>query len=140
MSDAHTLAAGLLVAATLLSGCAAVPMPILANAGVNMAQTGTAAFVSGSMQTACKLPLEIVRQACLDAGESLQFKIRLHSSSPTDCTYFLTPVRGDAIRIRIIQHTPTLTSISIRVGLLGDQNLSRFLLAEIERKLPQQPQ
>lgn len=110
---------------------------MLASAGVNAAANSGGSFISGSMENTFVLPLDAVAATVEKVGADLQYGVRLHSSSRTSRTYYFRPQHGDALRVRLTQHTPTVTTISIRVGLLGDQNLSRFLLGEVERGLPE---
>ncbi len=135
----RTLPLAMLACAALLSACAAVPGPMLANAGVNMATNSGGSFISGSMENTFVLPLDPVQAAVRETAEDLRYQFIVHSTSRTSRTFYLRPERGESFRVRIIQHTPTVTTISVRVGLLGDQNLSRFLMAEIERRLPERP-
>ncbi len=118
----------------VLCACAAVPAPVL-NAGVNAA-TSEGSLFSSSMQSTYAVPLEVLRTATVQAGESLEYTVKRHAESESSCTYYFVPRRGDSIRIIIVQHTPVVATIRIRVGLLGDQSLSRFVLTEIEKRLP----
>lgn len=121
------------IACVAMGACAAVPAPVL-NAGVNAA-TSEGSLFSSSVQSTYAVPLEVLRAAAIDAGESLEYAVKKHSESGSSCTYYFVPRRGDSIRIVIVQHTPVVATIRIRVGLLGDQSLSRFVLAEIEKRL-----
>lgn len=122
-----------LIACAALGACAAVPAPVL-NAGVNAA-TSEGSLFSSSVQSTYAVPLGVLRDAAIHAGESLEYTVKKHSESESSCTYYFVPRRGDSIRIIIVQHTPVVATIRIRVGLLGDQSLSRFVLAEIEKRL-----
>lgn len=120
--------------AMAVAGCTAVPAPVL-NAGVNMAAS-EGAFYAGSMQATYAFPMEALVAATVDAGETLEYTVKRHSSSASSETYYLVPRRGDAIRVIVVRHTPIVTTIRVRVGLLGDLSLSRFVLGEIEKRLP----
>ncbi|MFO0830769.1 MAG: DUF3568 family protein [Phycisphaerales bacterium] len=131
--------AAMLTGVLALGSCTAIPAPMLASAGMNAAASSGGSFISGSMENTFVLPLATVAGTVEYVGADLRYKVRLHSVSRTTRTYFFVPENGDALRVRLTQHTPVVTTISIRVGLLGDQNLSRFLLSEIERQLPDRP-
>jgi hypothetical protein len=117
----------------VLPSCTAVPAPVL-TAGLNAATNDSSLF-SGSTQGTYALPVDMVRTACVRAGEDLQYDVRQHATTNSSVTYFFLPRRGDPLKVTIVQHTPVVTTVRVRVGLLGDQNIARFLLAEIDKRI-----
>ena len=123
----------------MLGGCAAVPGPVLANAGVNVAASQSGGFSSGSLQGTYIATFEDAQRAVRSTAEELLYGFRLHTINTWGETTFLIPRNGDSIRVRITVHTPKVVSIGVRVGLFGDQPVSRMMLAQIEQRLMAPP-
>lgn len=120
-------------AACAAAGCSA-PV-IIASAGVNAVRGGTAAFVRGEMQAAARVTLEEAWLAATQAVHELQFDVRRQRLEPDSASISARESGGRSIRIELIRKSPVVTKMTIRVGLLGDQAVSRVILAEIQANL-----
>lgn len=117
----------LLAFAALGSGCVAV---VAAGAGA-----GTVAYLRGELESTLGGNLERTNQAVNRAIEELKF-VRI--SENKDALLALTVVRNAADqRIEIRQDVvgEKLTRVRIRVGVFGDEKLSRTLLDRIQARL-----
>lgn len=124
-----------------------------------MVQAGTSAFANGRLDAAREATLELaweaVRRAMGDlafapvdtwtsgdtpGGPADAYHQPLTAPVPNDGApagaFFLARADGGGeIRIRLISKSAAVTKISIRVGLLGDQALSRLILETIDGHL-----
>jgi hypothetical protein len=117
----------LLALAGLGSGCVAI---VAAGAGA-----GTVAYLRGELEATLGGNLERTNQAVGKAVQELKF-VRISESK--DALLVLTVVRNAADqRIEIRQEVlgEKLTRVRIRVGVFGDERLSRTLLERIQAAL-----
>ncbi len=117
----------LLACAGLGSGCVAI---VAAGAGA-----GTVAYLRGELEATLGGNLERTNQAVGKAVQELKF-VRISESK--DALLALTVVRNAADqRIEIRQDVvgEKLTRVRIRVGVFGDEKLSRTLLDRIQAAL-----
>ncbi len=117
----------LLAFAALGSGCVAI---VAAGAGA-----GTGAYLRGELEATLGGNLERTNQAVAKAVQELKF-VRI--SENKDALLALTVVRNAADqRIEIRQDVvgEKLTRVRIRVGVFGDEKLSRTLLDRIQARL-----
>ncbi len=123
------LACALAIAAA--PGCTA---PIVSGA-LQVAQFGTSTFAHGALETV--FPAE--QHQVVTAVRNMVFDLELRpvSDSPRDGFLYLKAVdeSGDVITIRVTRHTRRLTSIRIRVGVLGDEAYSTALMRIITDQL-----
>lgn len=128
----------LVVLAAWLGGCAPLivaPTAVMATAGLSAVQAGTTAYVGGVLESAEKGTLAQAYLDALDAVEELRFEL---VRTTLDEHYALVMVReagGRKIRIQLQRKSPIVTKVRIRVGLLGDQAMSRLVLAQIRQEL-----
>lgn len=123
-------AAGVLV----LWGCV-TPFDFAANAGLGVAQAGTSSFIQGTLQAAFDKPMENVFQASRRALEHLGYEI---TREDTGAHYAqLQSMQSDesSIVLKLRKSSETVTGLSIRVGLCGDNAVSRLILEEVEKEL-----
>ena len=117
----------LLTFAAFGSGCVAI---VAAGAGA-----GTVAYLRGELEATLGGNLERTNQAVGKAVQELQF-VRI--SENRDALLALTVVRNAAdqrIEIRQDAVGEKLTRVRIRVGVFGDEKLSRTLLDRIQAAL-----
>ena len=117
----------LLALAGLGSGCVAI---VAAGAGA-----GTVAYLRGELEATLGGNLERTNQAVGKAVQELKF---VRFSESKDALLVLTVVRNAADqRIEIRQEVlgEKLTRVRIRVGVFGDERLSRTLLERIQAAL-----
>ena len=109
------------------------PTPI--SAAVTSAGAGTVAYLRGELEATLSGNLEQTNKAVNRAIEELKF-VRI--SENKDALLALTVVRNAADqRIEVRQDVvgEKLTRVRIRVGVFGDEKLSRTLLERIQAKL-----
>lgn len=130
------IAIGLVLLA--LPGC--VAPTIIASAGANALQAGTAAFINGELDAAQIVSLEDAITATTGAMTDLKFDaIRVRRGDRTVTVYAQEQNKRE-VRITLVPRTPLIVKINIRVGLLGDQAISRLLLAEVQARCPAVPE
>jgi hypothetical protein len=124
-----------LAAAACSGGCAA---PIVATAGLSVAQFGASSYLNGKLDAARRVPIEAAFKATRDAMTPMAFEITEERgpSDDNDLAYLATKERdGTAITVRLTRVSNAVCKIEIRVGVFGDQTLSRLILANIDQQL-----
>jgi hypothetical protein len=116
------------------SGCL-TPFDFAANAGLGIAQAGTSSFIQGTLQSAVDRPMEQVFEAAKRALAKLGYE-----STREDISEFYAQLQsnqsdGSTIVIKLKKSSPKVTGVSIRVGLWGDNAVSRLIFIEIEKEL-----
>lgn len=110
------------------SGCLAVAAGAAAGAG-------TYAYMQGEMNTTMEAPLDRVWAATQRAVEQLQFDIESDAIDALQGRMTVRRADGTRIRIRLEQETGSLTDVSVRVGVFGDEARSRLILDKIRENL-----
>jgi hypothetical protein len=132
------LPAGLLIAVALaLSGCAAPAL--IATAGFGALQTGTEAFIRGELEAAVANPMAEVFAAGEAAVIELGFKITSSKLGQVNGYIRTRETQARKIVIDVEMKSPMVTKINIRVGVFGDQAISRLILQHIQEKLGPTP-
>lgn len=123
----HCILFVLLYTALSLSGCGIVL--------IGGAAAGTVGYVSGDLSAALDSPYDKVVAAANRA--IAENSITEVSSTPEDykTAYVLKTLQGDKVQLEVVYGTKDLTNVSIRVGLFGDEPLSKQILNEIESRL-----
>lgn len=121
-------------ALVFVPGCL-TPFDFAANAGLGIAQAGTSSFIQGTLQSAVDRPMEEVFEAAKRALAKLGYE-----STREDLTEFYAQLQssqsdGSSIVIKLKKSSPKVTGVSIRVGLWGDNAVSRLIFIEIEKEL-----
>ncbi len=109
------------------TGCLAVA----AGAGA----AGAVAYVRGDLQTNLNASLPASLKAANKAIEKLRFSKISQQDDALSGVIVCRNAQDDKITITLKKTTDSLTSISIRVGLFGDEALSLTLLGEIQKAL-----
>ena len=117
-----------LAGALLLTGCAALV------AG-SAAGVGTVAYIKGELKDRLDASPDETRAAIERAAKELRLKELKADADGLSGDYILETGRDDKINVRYEKLGDRSTQISIRVGLFGDENLSRALLDEIKQGL-----
>jgi hypothetical protein len=127
-----------MVSCALCVGAAVVALPscapplMIANAGMSLAEAGTSAFIEGELRSARKCTIDIAAAAYEQAVLRLGFTIN-RTLRENDYVYISADqLRGEDIEIRLVQNTPVVTTIRIRVGVLGDQAIARLIMEEAQ--------
>jgi len=111
----------------LISGCVAV---IAAGAGA-----GAVAYVRGEMNTTLERDLNGVFAAAQRALADLEFAKVNDRKSGVDAQLVARTALDKRVEIKLTKVTDRLTRIQIRVGLVGDQDLSLTVLEKIKARL-----
>jgi hypothetical protein len=116
----------------LVTACAPVvtPEPFL-SVGLTVAQAGTAAFREGKLSAALRHPFADLHHATLAAIERLQIPLETQDLNDKRSVITAREAGGALIEINITPVSPVVSGLSIKVGLFGDQPLSRLVLDEI---------
>ncbi len=126
------------VAGALLAAAGCAPT-VVATAGFGALQAGTAAFINGELEAAQVAPLAAVRKATEEALAELQFEVVSQRHSETSASFHARETHGRSITIELRAKSPVVTKANIRVGLMGDQVMSRLILGEIQARCPAIP-
>ena len=109
-----------------LSGC----IVIAAGAGA-----GAVAYVRGELDSSVENDLEAVYKSAQNALAKLEFaKINEHKSG-VDAQLVARTALDKRVEIKLTKVTDSLTKVQIRVGLVGDQDLSLMILEKIKAGL-----
>jgi len=127
-SKSILLALGLaLGASSLFTGCVVV--------AAGAAGAGAVAYVRGEMVVNLEHDLDAVFTASQRALGKLEFaKINDHKSA-VDAQLITRTALDKRVEIKLTQVTKSLTKVQIRVGLVGDQDLSLTILDKIKAEL-----
>lgn len=123
----------------LWSCVAAASAPIVASAGMTALQTGSAAFINGQLESACVVPLERMYQIVLDTVHDLNFPVSYQTLGPRTAYVYVHETSGREIKFYLEQRSTIVTKLNIRVGMWGDQAISRLLLEEVQARSPAVP-
>jgi hypothetical protein len=126
------IALGCLLAASVLSGCAAA---VLAGAAGG-AGVGAAAYVEGEHSQVHNAPLDRTWMATLDALK--QMDIRVDTSNKDALGGDIVAKRADGTDVKIKEEpadTPNTTRVKIRIGVFGDQKASETMQSKIDANL-----
>jgi hypothetical protein len=125
---ARVLAALLVIAPLAWTfGCIAV-----AAAG---AGAGTVAYIRGELEGSVNAPLDAADRATNRAAEQLRFAKINEGSDALARIITLRTAEDKKIEVRLTRTSETITRVRIRVGLFGDEPLSRLLLEKIQANL-----
>jgi len=122
------------LAAIALPGCL-TPFDFAANAGLGVAQAGTSSFIQGTLQAAFDKPMEKVVEASRRALADLGYEVTREDAGTHYAQLQGSQFHGSSIVLKLRKSSETVTGLSIRVGLWGDNAVSRLILIEIEKKL-----
>jgi hypothetical protein len=113
----------------LLSGCPPAALLIGGAAG-----GGAVAFVGGELKSTEEVSLNRAWGAAKKAMDDLEFAI---TSEEKDAFYGQFTARGAGdkkIKVKLKKQSDTVTEIRIRVGIFGDESLSRQILDTIKKR------
>jgi len=131
LKGAATVCLGL---AGLSNGCTSTAVVGAAGvtAGFGLAQTQAQQFFAGSLKGARLISLDMAKQATLAAIQELQLDILKYREGEYDAYYRVQAEGGPEIKIQVTAKSPLITKFSVRVGIMGDQAVSRLILARID--------
>jgi len=117
----------LILSLLFVNGCAVI---LAGSAGA-----GTVAYIKGELQTNLEAPLEKSIEATNRAIGNLKFIIISKEVDKLAGEIIARTTQDQKITIKLNKVTENTTKISIRVGIFGDQTLSRNVLDEIKKEL-----
>jgi hypothetical protein len=101
------------------------------------AAAGTVGYVSGDLKATLEGSFEKVVEATDRAiGENAITQVAKEENQH-NVVYQLRTIQQDTITLTITRTSRDLTVVAIRVGVFGDEPLSRHILTEIESRLKQ---
>lgn len=109
------------------SGCLAV--------AAGAAGAGTVAYIRGELDASLSYNLDAVDRATNRAAEQLRFAKINEGSDALARIITLRTAEDKKIEIKLSRTTDTLTHVRIRVGVFGDETISRALLEKIQANL-----
>lgn len=99
------------------------------------AAAGTVGYVSGDLNATLESTFDqVVAAADMTIAENSITQVS-RTPEPHQVQYVLKTLQGDKVQVTVTRATKGTTAISIRVGLFGDEPLSRQILNEIESRL-----
>ncbi|MBI4660270.1 MAG: DUF3568 family protein [Verrucomicrobia bacterium] len=121
-----TLCCGLV----LLSGCAAALLTGGAAAGA-----GAVAYVRGELKSTEAAALEKVWTATLAAMSDLEFSVTKKEKDALSARAVARGANDKKIQVDLKRLSDRDTEVRIRVGILGDESISRQVLDKIKKRL-----
>ena len=112
---------------------------MIASAAVPAVQAGTEAFVRGDLESAQIATMEQLYIATEQALNDLEFKIISQRLGKNTAYIKAKELGGRPINVDFERRTPQVTKTTIRVGVWGDQAISRLVLGEIRARAPAVP-
>ena len=96
---------------------------------------GTAAYIKGKLSEQVDASPMKTRNAIEKAARHLELKELKADADGLSGDYIYKTGSDEKINVRYEKMSETSTQLTIRVGLFGDENMSRVLLDEIKRHL-----
>jgi len=112
---------------------------VIASAAVPAVQAGTEAFVRGDLESAQIATMEQMYIATEQALNDLEFRIISQRLGKSTAYIKAKELGGRPINVDFERRTPQVTKTTIRVGVWGDQAISRLVLGEIQARAPAVP-
>lgn len=122
-------AAGMVLAAVLMTGCAAFV------AGSAVGVGGAVAYVNGELRQVVEADSLAVRDAVAKAAERLELKVLETHADGLSGRFLMETGKDEEVRIRYERLDERHTTLFIRVGLIGDRRASQVVLEEIVKGL-----
>lgn len=121
----------MLLGILLFSSCGCVGLLVGGGAGA-----GTVAYIKGELKSTEEASIDRTWEAAQEAVKDLEFVI---TSKEKENTSFAKLIARDArdkkIEIELKKVSEHLTKVTIRVGVFGDESLSRLILERLKKSL-----
>jgi hypothetical protein len=114
----------------MLQGCLLLAVGAGAGAGA-----ATVAYVKGELKTTYAASLNRTWDATLSALKDLRINVYSSKKDVTEGDIEATKADGTKVKINLAPAGPDTTSVSIRVGIFGDEEVSRVINRQIASKL-----
>ena len=112
-----------------LCGCALFLIGAGAAAGA-----GTVAYLSGELRATEEVGLDRGYQAAVSAMRDLQFHVTKSQKDALDGEIVARRADDTRIIVRLKKQTDQITEFRIRVGVFGDEALSRLIFEKIKKR------
>lgn len=123
---------------SLASGC--LPPMLATGAGMSVFQAGGTAYIRGELESAEVVEMKALFQLTQEVlVEEFGFEIHAARAGDNNAYIHVRETQGRLIRVLLERKSPIVTKINIRIGLLGDQPMSRLILGGIQSRLPAPP-
>ncbi|MBT8346908.1 MAG: DUF3568 domain-containing protein [Desulfofustis sp.] len=99
------------------------------------AAAGTVGYVSGDLKATLEGRFEKVVEATDSAINDNSITQVTKDETQHNAIYELRTLQDDKVALSIVRASRDLTNITIRVGVFGDEPLSRRILTQIENRL-----
>jgi Protein of unknown function (DUF3568) len=116
---------GLMVMVSLLTGCAALFL------GAAAGSVAGALYYKGELQADVEATPQAVITATEKAFRDLLWAKETASASTTDGLATARTATGKEVKVTVTTKTPEVSTLGIRIGTFGDENLSRLLYDRI---------
>ena len=126
----RNLRTGLLLIFVLMGTAGCVPLLIGAAVGA-----GSMVFINGALVENIDESVEDLHQAALDALKDLEIFVMSDELTRHSALIKAEYTDGKNVDIKVDAITEYVSKITIRVGLIGDQEDSRLILNAIEKRL-----
>ena len=112
------------------SGCAAVALLIGGSVGA-----GAVAYVMGELKSTEEASLDSTWQAAQKAIEELEFLVTSKQKDAISAKLIARGATDKKIELILKKVSEDLTEVRIRVGIFGDESLSRLVLEKLKNHL-----
>jgi len=116
--------------ASLSAGCALLAIGAGAAAGA-----GTVAYLKGELKANVDAPLAQAQKAAEEARKEMQYTVVERTEAVARGKIVAKGAGDKRIEVSLRRLTPKATEIGIRVGVFGDEALSRQVLQAIQKRL-----
>ena len=117
----------MILSLTLFTGCAAVLIGAGAGAGA-----GTVAYVAGELKAQEEVSLNRAWNASVRAMEDLEFTITSKEKDAFNAKLTARGAGDKKIQVKLKKQVEKVTEIRIRIGVFGDESMSRQILEKIK--------
>ncbi len=121
----------LLLVTALLSNCGCVAALLIGGG----AGAGTVAYLKGELTATVEAPIDRACQAAQKATKDLAFIITSKEHDALSAKLVAYGANDTKMEINLEKVSENLTRVKIRVGVFGDESLSRLTLERIQKNL-----
>jgi len=108
---------------------------VVVTAGTSVLQAGSSAYINGQLESAIPKPIAVVFDAADASLRQLQFTMGQQALGEFNAYLYALETQRRRISITIEKKSPAVCKVNIRVGVFGDQAISRLILATLQSKL-----
>lgn len=132
MPIAYRVLAAMTMAGSVISaGCTAL---VIGGAAV-AAAVGTYIYTEGRLESVEESPLDRVYDATVQAMKDLEFNLKEHTKDALQARVVALRADGTEVKVALEHKSDTTTDVRIRIGVVGDEEVSREVLERIRANL-----